>query len=717
MNTKKRSSTKRLNIFAEGGDMSGIINGGINVINAGLSNAKTNDTKPLEQQINQIGNYQSKATTNDDIMKEWSSFNPLNHVGFNDVRGGSTSSRLMNTLGSTAQGAATGSMFGPIGTVVGGAIGLGSGIAGWITGDSKAKRQQNALNAKIDLANQRNVFNMENKVSNIDNQNDLRIAANYSAYGGLLDTMTPSIDYLGDNDYSKVLKALNDSKIGSISPQTENMFSKGGMLDLGTYLNLYGEGGNLNEDIPDNFQHGGTFDNGVILIQNGGTHEENPLTGIPMGLAPDGKPNLVEEGEVKYNDYIFSNRLSPDKKLIEGLHLPSNYSNKTFAKIAEDINKESSERPNDPISKNGLIDSMNKLQVAQELIKSMKDIKSNKNKKAYGGHLYDKGGNVPFALDLNENLQQEYPYINNNPLELPLKLMQYKGYNNNVDDRIRIGNNILPQKELSQIPYIQAINQIPVDVKGVQLPQITDQSKSSVNSNNTHKFNMTDLRYAPVVGAGIASITDTLGITNKPNNNAANMIGALGDKIPEVQYTPVGNYLSYNPLDRDYYINKMNAQSAATRRQITNSSGGNRANAQANLLAADYNYNQGLGNLARQAEEYNLNQRQQVEGFNRGTNQFNSQQALQAAQINRGNDQLRVKAKMMQAELMQAAQDKANAARMTNFTNLVQSLGELGREKVAENMINTNPALLWKRDDEGNNAYKKAKGGSLKSKC
>jgi len=30
-----------------------------------------------------------------------------------------------------------------------------------------------------------------------------------------------------------------------------------------------------------------------------------------MGIAPDGKPNLVEEGEVIYNDYVFSNRLKP----------------------------------------------------------------------------------------------------------------------------------------------------------------------------------------------------------------------------------------------------------------------------------------------------------------------------------------------------------------------------------------------------------------------
>jgi len=41
------------------------------------------------------------------------------------------------------------------------------------------------------------------------------------------------------------------------------------------------------------------------IYQNGGTHEQNPLGGIPVGGNA-----LVEEGEVRHKDYIFSNRLS-----------------------------------------------------------------------------------------------------------------------------------------------------------------------------------------------------------------------------------------------------------------------------------------------------------------------------------------------------------------------------------------------------------------------
>lgn len=50
----------------------------------------------------------------------------------------------------------------------------------------------------------------------------------------------------------------------------------------------------------------------VTLFENGGTHEENALGGIPQGVGKNGKPNLVEEGETKWNDYIFSNSFDLD---------------------------------------------------------------------------------------------------------------------------------------------------------------------------------------------------------------------------------------------------------------------------------------------------------------------------------------------------------------------------------------------------------------------
>ena len=43
---------------------------------------------------------------------------------------------------------------------------------------------------------------------------------------------------------------------------------------------------------------------GMSDIRAGGTHQENPLGGVPI----DNKNNFVEQGEFKYGKYVFSNR-------------------------------------------------------------------------------------------------------------------------------------------------------------------------------------------------------------------------------------------------------------------------------------------------------------------------------------------------------------------------------------------------------------------------
>lgn len=50
------------------------------------------------------------------------------------------------------------------------------------------------------------------------------------------------------------------------------------------------------------------------------------------------------------------------------------YANHSFADIAERLSKESSERPNDPISKRGLLSSMSRLQQAQETVRQQNQV-------------------------------------------------------------------------------------------------------------------------------------------------------------------------------------------------------------------------------------------------------------------------------------------------------------------------------------------------------
>lgn len=136
------------------------------------------------------------------------------------------------------------------------------------------------------------------------------------------------------------------------------------------------------------FNHGAEWNNGVSTIDTGGLHESNPYGGVPIGKDNENIPNLVEEGEVIFNDYVFSNRLAPTKDELKLVNLPEKYNDWSFARIAEDMNRESSERPNDSISKRGLEDSLGKLMMIQEKQRMEKGKKGTQQMMAYGGHKY-----------------------------------------------------------------------------------------------------------------------------------------------------------------------------------------------------------------------------------------------------------------------------------------------------------------------------------------
>lgn len=805
------------------------------IVNAGLSNAQIADTSAQEEGIKAQKNMVVGASSNDELMSEWGSWNKSkDDYTWKDVRGGSTGQRITNTIGAAGQGAAAGaSVGGPIGAIVGGVVGLGSSLAGWFTGNRKAKKKAKKLNQQAKEANERAMSSFELRADNIDKQNDFNLLANYSAFGGVLGG--------GAIDYELATKALNNKQLDAMSkfrmPSMPNSFevsefgvdyfAKGGNLsrdkDYGSkkkpypmvpaddfagphrsypiptkanardalrLAGLHGDssvrakvlakypslrkkafggelfntnsiiGGSLGSNIqnaiapaqeqtltvspmntfkdgggihikkanrgkftkycggkvtsaciakgkrssspavrkratfaanarkwhadggymgysydenyapigtlytgaydsltthPDALTNGGVFSDGVTVVGEGGSHEENPLTGVPMGVAPDGQPNLVEEGEVIFNDYVFSNRLHPSEELLKSVNLPSKYKDNTFASIAEKINKEPKERPYDPIARRGLLANMSKLMQAQEEVKAIKEAKTEGRQFAYGGD-----------TDWDPTLLDDSPFT-------------WEDY---------------------------------VAAQGG-----TDTKPNDTQPSSTRKgIGLDALRYAPALGAGVGVISDLFGWTNKPDYSNADMIVDAVSGLPTIEAEPIGNYLSYNPFDRDFYINKLNQQSSATRRALQNTSGGNRLNAQAGILAADYNYGQSIGDLARQAEEYNLAQRERVEFFNRGTNQYNSESALRAAGMNQRNREMKLRAIMQAAGMREEAGARSSAAKSANLTNFFDSLGDIGREEFSRNMIESNPALGYTIDRSGKVRYKKPKSGTKSKK-
>lgn len=576
------------------------------------------------------------------------------------------------------------------------------GKDGWFS--NKAKNKYKELKKQQDIARNRALTSYENAADAADTQSDLNAMASFAAFGGPLGIWggygSGAIGYelAKENLGIKALNAANKGKLTSLPNSFEsselNTFAKGGEIHIkpenrGKFTKYCGgkvtseciARGKRSSDPAvrkratfaanarkwhhafggDLLTHGAEWDNGLRIIGNGGTHEENPMEGVPMGMDAEGTPNLVEQGEVIFNDYVFSNRMFADGGLLESFNLPKSYDGYSFAAIAEKLGEESKERPNDPISKRGLLSSMSRLQQAQETVRQQNQVGQEGVQYAHGGRmgtLFDGLGDTPDFLDgVDYGDWQDYGTL----LE-------------------------------------------PINAEDLWNESMAGADEGDKGNNNSK---LTWLRYAPVVGAAIGLGQN---LFSKPDYTSADAIleaaNQAGNYTP-VGYTPIGNYLQYRPFDRNFYLNKLNAQAGATRRAIMNTTSPSR---NAALLAADYNAQGRLGDLARQAEEYNLAQRQAVETFNRGTNMANAEMGLKAAMA---NQEAALKARssrlsgVAQAMAVRDAVDARRGASMSaNLTNFFNSLGDIGREEYSRNMIMSNPALYYSIDNKGNVTYK-----------
>lgn len=542
------------------------------------------------------------------------------------------------------------------------------GKDGWFS--DKAKNLAKSLNKQIQFSNTYNRDKLDMAFSNADEQEGLNLLSGYFGYGGPMMFKNGGGMHIKKANRGKFTEYCG-GKVTSACIARGKHSSSPAVRKRATFAQnargwKHADGGPLGT-------HGGDFTNGITFIGSGGTHEQNPFEGVQMGINPDGEPNLVEEGEVVYNDYVFSNRLKVPKKAKKDFKLKG----ETFADAAKALQKESEERPNDPISKRGLEASMGRLVGIQE------EMRNKRNK----GRRFDKGG--PLGVEEDFNLPD---YTNQNRLAMSLlgdTPMAYMGSSGNI---------VTPEG-------------------GIDIGVGTGQQQNDEEQDLAPTW----MRYAPVAGSVGSVLSDMFGATNKPDYGPADYINGAIQPVKPVGARTVSNYLTYKPLDTDYMTNKLNANRSAQRRAITNTSGGNRATAMAGLIASDYNYGNQLGDLTRQAAMYNDQQRQQVEAFNRGTNQYNAEALTKAdmanANIQQQTNELRLKQRSAQAQMRDAANTRSSAARSANLTNLLDNLGAVGQENFMKNMITTNPALYYDLTGKGAVKYKgngkKKRGGKL----
>lgn len=765
--------------------------GGMVSVGSGLIGGLTNrmfGSKLNQENINQVkGNISSTANTSfggsaDDLMSQLSGASMLGNINRSDI-----------------------------------------GKDGWFS--HKAKNLTNKLRAQAEAANTR-LYNNFNQAADVTNENQfLQSMYNVEAFGGPLFkeggimikkenrgkfTESANRANMGVQEYARHILANKEDYSPTLIKRANFARNFGGRKAFGGDLNTYG----------------GTYNGGLEYINNGHTHSENPYGGVPMGTDRNGTPNLVEEGETIWNDYVFSNRLKVPETLTDKYKLSKDI---TFAEASKKLGKEIEETPNDPISKRTFNSFMQDLQQSQEEVKAKKELAkakrqfnklspqeqlgilngtpvqgdntmlSNPNEMVSnepqqfddGGWMFDNmwegapeyqnsylKGNIPYyqgkvsskgysvkdiegtdnyknftkyALTLPDNHNywqtlsnktgKDVTYLKNNyerlrndgKLGWVHRTPKFNNISTQADTPFTIyqpldalGN----QKSFNMLsPYgmgysandivpfsdrVDANGNTVIDLKNKEF--ISTDTKKKTNNKEDNGLLPTWMRYAPIVGSAIGAASSLL---SKPDESSADAIltaaREAGQYTP-ISFNPIGDYIQYNPFDRDYYINKLNAESGAARRAIINQASGNRGNAMAGILAADYNAQNQLGALARQAEEYNLAQRQKVAEFNRGTNMFNTEgmfkadAANQAAKMQVRNTLLQG---TMQAErLRQAARQQLAAERSANLTNLFNNIGNIGRENMNFNILNTSAAFPWAMTNKGESKYKSRKRGN-----
>lgn len=765
--------------------------GGMVSVGSGLIGGLTNrmfGSKLNQENINQVkGNISSTANTYfggsaDDLMSQLSGASMLGNINRSDI-----------------------------------------GKDGWFS--HKAKNLTNKLRAQAEAANTR-LYNNFNQAADVTNENQfLQSMYNVEAFGGPLFkeggimikkenrgkfTESANRANMGVQEYARHILANKEDYSPTLIKRANFARNFGGRKAFGGDLNTYG----------------GTYNGGLEYINNGHTHSENPYGGVPMGTDRNGTPNLVEEGETIWNDYVFSNRLKVPETLTDKYKLSKDI---TFAEASKKLGKEIEETPNDPISKRTFNSFMQDLQQSQEEVKAKKELAktkrqfnklspqeqlvilngtpvqedntmlSNPNEMVSnepqqfddGGWMFDNmwegvpeyqnsylKGNIPYyqgkvsskgysvkdiegtdnyknftkyALTLPDSHNywqtlsnktgKDVTYLKNNYERLrndgKLGWVHRTPKFNNISTQANtpftiyqpldaLGNqkpfNMLSPYGMGYsandiVPFsdrVDANGNTVLDLKNKEF--ISTDTKKKTNNKEDNGLLPTWMRYAPIVGSAIGAASSLL---SKPDESSADAIltaaREAGQYTP-ISFNPIGDYIQYNPFDRDYYINKLNAESGAARRAIINQASGNRGNAMAGILAADYNAQNQLGALARQAEEYNLAQRQKVAEFNRGTNMFNTEGMFKADTANQAA-KMQARSTLlqgtMQAErLRQAARQQLAAERSANLTNLFNNIGNIGRENMNFNILNTSAAFPWAMTNKGESKYKSRKRGN-----
>ena len=390
-----------------------------------------------------------------------------------------------------------------------------------------------------------------------------------------------------------------------------------------------------------------------------------------VGVDQEGTPNLVEEGELIFNDYVFSNRLKPTKKILADSGFNKKYEDWTFAKIAEDLQKESSERPNDNISLNTLNDSMNRLITMQE------QIRENKRTNSYkcGGKVNKFANGTPQLPTIDTDI------IFEDDLILPNDNFKKLDITNNIPFLTNSGKEI----NANNAKYLIKDGKV-----------VFDDRDGSYGLG----FQVDELgKYAPTITNALTGVFNAIQQPDYMDYTHIDNASEYYKNIPTIAFDPVGGKQVYTPIDDNYLTNQMLADTAATRRAIQNS-GVTGSQAMMHLGNIGYNAQRNLADAKLQLVRENEARKLQTAQFNLGIDQFNTQGSMQAQQVNQA------RAAQIAGAMGNVAQQKIAIDQYNR--GLDQLKGQAVSNSIgalSEDLANIATENYWKKQIENNPAF------------
>ena len=518
-------------------------------------------------EIEQFGNTTATGNTNEDVLKNYSDFNPLQKINYDPSK--NIGGEIGDSLLAAGQGAAAGAAFGGVGAAVGAGAGLLLNIGSKIFGSDR----RDDINRKIEEANTNRNTSLNQNLEKVSKNNAYNMISNYYAAGGQLgDQLAPGLTAINNGGTHE--QNPNGGVPQGVDPQgNPNLVEQGEVKTDGNYI--FSDRNKPSIEIlkevglPSNLKTLSFAKIAKLISKEASERPNDPISkkGLETQLA------RLKSAQEMYNQAEFENRMQNDPEFREQV-------------------------------------------IAQQQAQAQQQ-QEQQNQQLEG--------------EVEQQPQEQFTEGDPNVFEdgsqmNPIKLNEQSSiFSNLYNTTERDQQNAQMMKWLEETNSSNPLNVFKdMSAKNNQLHNDTSTNNKTKVAKKSG-FDTTDLMYTPAVAN--AGILGSL-LTSNPDYSNADAI--TGMQLDKVSAEPLRDYMRYNPYDTNYALNQLHQQQAASRAGVSNNSGGNRATYLAATLGSDYNYGLNEGTMLRQAMEYNDAQKRQVSEFNRGTNQYNSQSKLQA---------------------------------------------------------------------------------------